>query len=96
MNKENKSKTSAFMIVINTNKEIKKIDKEKVLNLVDLTKYLVNNFNTKTNNYYVDKDLKPLPESEFKKINKYVLPEDFISIFPIYSRIILRALPPYT
>ena len=46
------SKTSTFMIVINTNKQINKIEKEKVENLVELTKYLVNNFNNKTNNYY--------------------------------------------
>ena len=66
----NKMKKSSFMIVINTNKEINKISKEKVHKLVEVTKYLVNNFKNKKNNYYVDKELKPLTENEFKKIEK--------------------------
>ena len=64
------SKTNTFMIVINTNKQINKIEKDKVENLVELTKYLVNNFNNKTNNYYVDRNLEPLTKTEFNKIEK--------------------------
>ena len=64
------SKSSTFMIVINTNKQINKIEKDKVENLVELTKYLVNNFNNKTNNYYVDRNLEPLTKTEFNKIEK--------------------------
>jgi hypothetical protein len=51
------SKSSTFMIVINTNKQINKIEKDKVENLVELTKYLVDNLNNKKNNYYVDGNL---------------------------------------
>ena len=58
------------MIVINTNKQINKIEKDKVENLVELTKYLFNNFNNKTNNYYVDRNLEPLTKTEFNKIEK--------------------------
>jgi hypothetical protein len=64
------SKTSTFMICINTNKVISKISKEKVHKLVEGTKYLVSNFNSIKNNYYVDKELKPLTKNEFNKIEK--------------------------
>jgi hypothetical protein len=58
------------MIVINTNKQINKIEKDKVENLVELTKYLVDNLNNKKNNYYVDRNLEPLSKNEFEKIEK--------------------------
>lgn len=64
------SKSSTFMIVINTNKQINKIEKDKVENLVELTKYLVENLNNKKNNYYVDGNLEPLSKNEFEKIEK--------------------------
>jgi hypothetical protein len=64
------SKSSTFMIVINTNKQINKIEKDKVENLVELTKYLVDNLNNKKNNYYVDRNLEPLSKNEFEKIEK--------------------------